>query len=45
MHETLIKTDAVADLKNMIQAYYKDSRTTLTQEVLVPFLLLTLNMF
>ena len=42
--ETLIKTNSVAQFKNMYEAYYKDTRITLIEVVLVPFLTFTLNM-
>ena len=42
--ETLVKTNSIADIKNMSEAYYKDTRITLIEEVLVPFLTLTLNL-
>ena len=36
--ETLIKTNSIADFKNMYEAYYKDTRITLIEVVLVvPF--------
>ena len=43
--EALIKTDPVADFKNIKEANYKDTRITFTEAILVPFLYLTLSMF
>ena len=40
----MIKTNSVADFKNMYKAYYKNTRIALTEVVLVPFLALILNM-
>ena len=36
---------SVADLKNKNKANYKDTRIILTKAVLVPFFVVTLNMF
>ena len=42
MHE---KIGSVVDFKNKNKANYKDTRITLTEAVLVPFFVVTLNMF
>ena len=42
--EVLLKADSVTDLKTMFQGTYKDTRLTLTETVLLYFLLPTLTM-
>ena len=42
--EVLLKADPVTDFKNMLQDIYKDTRLSLTETVLLPFLSPTLNM-
>ena len=43
--EAFVKMDSVIYFKNTKEANYKDTRITLTEAILVHFLLLTLNMF
>ena len=45
MRKALIKTDSVADFKNMKETNYKNSQTIVTEARLVPFCLFLLTMF
>ena len=42
--EVLLKVDSIRDFKKMFQGTYKDTRSTLTETVLLSFLWPTLNM-
>ena len=45
IHTKRMKKQAVADSKNKNKANYKDTRITLKETVLVPFFIVTLNVF